>query len=338
MPSVWVRVANRRAWDAVVLLQLGGPETLDGIEPFLAELLSDPNVIQLPLLMKPFQRTLGRTIARRRVDLVRPRYEQIGGGNGAASPILRHTNAQANALAAHLGAPVHVAMRCSPPRADSVVQQLKQMDARRVLLIPLYPHWASSTTGSALEDFARACKDASYEPELHYIRAWGAEPAYIELLAQTCLEATADPASTHLLLSPHSLPEKYILRGDPYRHEVEETQRLLQERLGNRFASVRLGFQSAVGPVKWIGPTTDDQLRSIIASGAQAVALCPFGFVSDHIETLYDLDIFYRQQAEQHGVKVDRVKAFNDDPRFIEVLAGLAQGSTQVLEAATWKR
>ncbi|MHB1260449.1 MAG: ferrochelatase [Thermoplasmatota archaeon] len=322
----------------MVLLQLGGPKTLDDIEPFLAALLSDPSVIQLPLLMKPFQGTLGKTIARRRVDLVRPRYEQIGGGNGLASPILRHTQSQARSLAAKLGVPVHVAMRCSPPRAVTVVEELKAQGARRLLLIPMYPHWAASTTGSALEDFARACKDQSYNAEIHYIRAWGTHPAYIELLAQTCLESTPDPKSTHLLLSPHSLPEKYIVRGDPYRREVEDTQRLLQERLGDQFASIRLGFQSAVGPVKWIGPTTDEQLQAIIAAGTKSVALCPLGFVSDHIETLYDLDILYRKQAEDHGVKVHRVKAFNDDPRFIELLAGLAQGPTQLLETSAWKR
>lgn len=321
-----------------MLLQLGGPETVDDIEPFLAELLSDPSVIQLPRLMKPFQKTLGRTIARRRVDLVRPRYEQIGGGNGAASPILRHTKAQADALAAILGVPVLVAMRCSPPRADLAIAQLKKLGAHRILLIPLYPHWAASTTGSALDDVSRACRDQSYEPELHYIRAWGDKPAYIELLAQTCLESTPNPASTHLLLSPHSLPQKYIARGDPYRREVEQTQSLLEKHLRGRFASVHLGFQSAVGPVEWIGPTTDEQLMSIIDAGAKDVALCPLGFVSDHIETLYDLDILYRKQAEDRGVKVHRVKAFNDDPRFIEFLAGLATGSTQVMEASAWKR
>jgi protoporphyrin/coproporphyrin ferrochelatase len=325
-------------WDAVVLLQLGGPERLEDIEPFLANLLSDPEVIQLPRIIRPFQGALGRLIARKRVHLVRPRYERIGDGRGGASPILRHTKAQADALAARLGIPVHLAMRCSPPRADETARAIKAGAARRVLVLPLYPHWSGSTTGSALKDFAGACKRQGVEAELHFVRSWGSHPAYVALLAAMCKEAVAGSPGAHLLLSAHSLPEKYIRNGDPYRKEVEATLELLRTKLDGTFTSVELGFQSRVGPVKWIGPTTDERVAALAAGKAVEVALCPLGFVSDHIETLYDLDVVYRGQIEAHGMKAHRVAAFNDDPRFILLLEELARGPTEALEARAWTK
>lgn len=326
------------SWDAVVLLQLGGPERLDDVESFLANLLSDPDVIQLPRPMRPFQKMLGRTIAKRRAHLVKPRYDQIGDGKGGASPILRHTRAQAQALSQRLRIPVHMAMRCSPPRAERVVQDLRASGARRVLLLPLYPHWSGTTTGSALKDFAAACKRQGLKAAVRFIRSWGSHPEYVELLAAMCQEAAPPRQSAHLLLSAHGLPEKYIRNGDPYRKEVEATEHLLKDRLGDTFASVRLGFQSAIGPVKWIGPTTDEQITALAAENASAVALCPLGFVTDHIETLYDLDILYKGQAEARGMNVRRVAAFNDDPRFITLLEHLTTGPTKILEVAAWTK
>jgi protoporphyrin/coproporphyrin ferrochelatase len=311
---------------------------LEDVQPFLANLLSDPDVIQLPFVMRPFQKTLGRTIAKRRVHLVTPRYNEIGDGKGSASPILRHTTAQANALSKRLGIPVHVVMRCSAPRADAAVQELYAAGAKRILVLPLYPHWSGSTTGSAVKDFAASCKKHALKAEIRLVRNWGSHPEYVELLAAMCKEAAPNHGSTALLLSAHSLPEKYIRQGDPYRREVEATEALLKQRLGPAFASVRLGFQSSVGPVKWIGPTTDEQVTALGAENAAAVALCPLGFVSDHIETLYDLDIHYKAQAEQHGMKVHRVAAFNDDPRFIALLETLCKGPAEPLEVAQWTK
>lgn len=237
-------VPGRNDWDAVVLLQLGGPSTLDEIEPFLTELLSDPRVIQLPAIARPFQHLLGSAIARGRVHEVRPRYERIGGGDGLASPILRHTTAQAEGLRARLGIPVHVAMRCSNPRAEAAVRTLKQEGARRVLVLPLYPHWSGSTTGSALEDFAAACRRARYDADIHHVAAWGHRPEYIGAQASACLAATPAPDETHLVLSPHSLPKRCLEAGDPYRTDVELSFDLLRRHLGDAFASVSLGYQS----------------------------------------------------------------------------------------------
>jgi protoporphyrin/coproporphyrin ferrochelatase len=324
--------------DAVVLLQLGGPETLDDVEGFLAELLSDPYVIRLPRWARPFQPALGRMFAARRVALVRPRYERIGGGSGQASPIRAHTEAQARKLGAKLAVPVHVAMRCSAPRSSQAVASLRAAGAKRVLLIPLYPHFSGSTTNSALDDFRDACRAVGYAPELAAIPSWGDDPAYVRLVADLCLEATPAAEETHLVLSAHSLPRKYIERGDPYQQHVERSFRMVERELAGRFASVRLGYQSAVGPVDWIGPSTDQILDGLLEAGAKRIALCPFGFVSDHIETLYDLDSVYRGRAEAGGATVHRVNSFNDDARFIDLLAGLTGHAPVPLEAVQWTR
>lgn len=333
---------SQGAGDAVVLLQMGGPAHLDDIEPFLRNLFADPDIIRLPPFIRPFQPRLARRIARRRAPHVRPRYEQIGAGDGRASPILDLTRRQADGLARRLGVPVHVCMRYVPPRADEVVRALQADGARRVLLLPLYPHWSGSTTGSSLRDFARAAHRAGLEAEVHLVRDWGDHPTYVDVLAATCRE-TADAADAtggdlHLVLSAHSLPEKYVRRGDPYRYQVERTTALLRGRLDGSFASIRQGFQSAVGPVKWIGPETQQHIDRLARAGADAVALAPLGFVTDHIETLYDIDSRYRDQAEAHGMAVHRVPSLNDRPDFLDCLADLARGPTETLEVAAWSR
>ncbi|HEX2066214.1 MAG TPA: ferrochelatase [Candidatus Thermoplasmatota archaeon] len=158
--------------DAVVLLQMGGPETLDDVQPFLNNLFADPDIIQLPAPLRPLQPSLARLVSRRRAPKVIPRYEAIGEGRGAASPIGRWTARQARALADRLAAPVHVCMRYTPPRAQAVVQELAADHSRRVLLLPLYPHWSGSTTGSSVRDFARAAKAARLDATASLVRSW----------------------------------------------------------------------------------------------------------------------------------------------------------------------
>jgi ferrochelatase len=273
-------------------------------------------------------------ISRRRAPLVVPRYEQIGDRKGGASPIGKLTQKQAQALSKRFGVPVHVCMRYTAPRAQAVVEELARDHSRRVLLLPLYPHWSGSTTGSSVRDFTRAAKEAKLVASVRLVQRWGSHPGYVNLLAQTCQDATSGKDG-HLVLSAHSLPEKYVRRGDPYPKEVQETARLVETRLTGSFASVRQGFQSAVGPVKWIGPQTGSHIEELAKAGASHVTLAPLGFVSDHIETLYDLDILYKSQAEGLGLKVSRARSFNDDPRFIDVLADLAQGPSSKVEPWT---
>lgn len=320
--------------DAVVLLQMGGPARLEDVQPFLQSLFADPDLIQLPTPLRPLQPRLAQLIARRRTPGVLPRYAAIGDGKGGASPIGMWTARQARALSSRLALPVHVCMRYSAPRVEAVVAELAADHSRRVLLLPLYPHWSGSTTGSSVRDFVRAAGAARLAATASLVRSWESHPGYLDLLAATCLEATPTPAGAHLVLSAHSLPEKYALRGDPYPVQVQETARQVASRLAGAFASVRQGFQSAVGPVKWLGPQTGEHLQALAGEGARHVTLAPLGFVSDHIETLYDLDRLYTQQAQALGMEVRRARSFNDDPRFIEVLADLAQGPSA--QVAPW--
>lgn len=327
-----------RDLDAVVLLQMGGPERLEDIEPFLRRLFQDPDLIRLPLPMRPLQGRLGRFVARRRAPKVAGRYEAIGGGGGRASPIGELTRRQADGLAERLGVPVHVCMRYSAPGADEAVAALRRAGAQRVLLLPLYPHRSGSTTGSSVRDFLRAARAGGLDAELRVVASWGDHPSYIDVVARTCEEAAAGLHSqSHLVLSAHSLPEKYIRRGDPYRDQVHQTVRLLHERLNGAFASVRQGFQSAVGPAKWIGPETEEHIDALARDGAAAVALAPLGFVTDHIETLYDIDRKYTPQAERLGMAVHRVPSLNDRPDFLDALAEVC-ADARPLEVDAWTR
>lgn len=310
----------------VVLLQMGGPESLDGLEPFLANVFSDPEIIQLPRWLTPFQPRLARFVARRRAPRMRPKYAGMGGG----SPLRRETEAQARALARELAergrpARVHVAMRYAAPPASEAVAALAGRE--RVTLLPLYPHWTRATTGTSVSDFASAARAAGWRGRIELVRSFPTLPSYLRLLEEQIGEAlkSVDSPSTpsvHLVMSAHGLPKSYVARGDPYAREVEATaSRVGAAALRMGYASWRLGYQSKVGPVEWLRPYTDDVLREAKEAGASAIVAVPLGFVSDHVETLYDLDVLYRGQAEALGMRFHRVPAFNDDPRFAAVLA-----------------
>lgn len=325
------------AWDAVVLLQMGGPATLDEIQPFLECLFSDKDIIRLPRWMQPFQPALARYVARKRAPKVRPRYEAMGQG----SPLQRITDEQARGLQGVLGVPVHVAMRYTKPWARDVVVRLKAEGARRVLLLPLFPHWSLSTTSSSFKDFARAARDGGLDAELLHVRDWGTHPAYVELAARLCEDALADLRArtsepVHLVFSAHGVPVRYVKEGDTYQREVEATAALLQKRLSGPFASVRHGYQSAVGPVKWIGPDTQEVLQGLVDGGAKAVVVSPLGFVSDHIETMYDMDTLYRGFAEERSLLYARADSFNGRKEFSEALAQVARGPAERFEVSRW--
>ncbi len=308
--------------DAVILLQMGGPATRRQVRLFLEALFLDEDIIRLPRPLRPFQSVFAKTVSFTRAPLVRHRYKGMGGG----SPLNGITKRQAEALEDSLGVPVRVANRYTPPWAREVCRDFAAARAERVLVLPLYPHWSHTTTGSSLRDLANAAQETGLDARFEVVRAWGNDPRYAKLMADSCLDAlerlsnkTREPV--HLILSAHSLPERYIDEGDPYRLEVESSARLVTEHLEGSFASVRLGFQSAVGPVKWIGPETDELLEDLADENARAAILAPFGFVSDHIETRFDLDKKYRDQARRLGIPhYERVQSFNDDPGFINLL------------------
>lgn len=325
-------------WDAVVLLQMGGPAELGEIEPFLAALFGDPDIIRLPRWMRPFQPSLARYVARKRAPKVRPRYEAMGGG----SPLQRISREQADALQKRTGIPVHVAMRYTKPRVGGVITHLQKDHARRVLLLPLYPHYSISTTQSNLKDFARHARDAKLDAEIHYVRDWGTHPAYVDVIARTCLEArerilSRASATPDLLFSAHGVPERYVkLEDDTYQREVDATATAARARLASHFRRVEQGYQSGLGPVKWLGPETGGLIRRLASEGSTGIVLSPLGFVSDHIETMYDMDTLFAGIAKERGIPYERVPSFNASPEFAQVLAQIAAGPTTRFEVSAW--
>jgi protoporphyrin/coproporphyrin ferrochelatase len=324
----------------IVLLQMGGPATLAELRPFYERLFRDPDLIRLPSSLRPVQPALAWLLARLRTGAMRHRYSQIGGG----SPLLRHTNALARALERELTtrvepSRVHVAMRYSAPSAGSVVADLQARGVSDALLFPLYPHWSNSTSGSSITDFLRAVDAAEYRGRIGVIQAWGDAPGYLELLqtqiaaARAALESEWD-GPIHLLFSAHGLPVRYVRSGDPYPVQVRRTAEAVAARVDG-FAGWRLSFQSRMGPVQWLQPSTDRALKQLAAEDATAIVAVPLGFVSDHIETLYDLDILYRGEASALGVKhYRRVPSFNADPAFAKVIADIIDECNATLTPA----
>jgi ferrochelatase len=314
---------------AVLLLQMGGPASVEEIRPFLRALFSDPAIVPLPG-PPPFRRALAFLISTLRGRRVAGRYRAIGGG----SPLGRITAAQAAALEKRLGGegspvPVRPVMRYAEPRAARVADALRREGVSRVIALSLYPHYSRTTTGSSLDELREVLGEMggfSFEA----VDRWGDDEGYLALLTRWTGEAVAAVRreagdDVRVLFSAHGLPEKLIDAGDPYRDEVERTFAAVVARLPG--VSCGLSFQSRIGPVKWIGPETGEAIDRLASDGARGLVVVPLGFVSDHIETLYDLDIVHRERARRAGIPFyRRLPSFNDDPGFIDVLGGLLAG------------
>lgn len=329
---------------AVVLFNLGGPDSLAAVEPFLANLFSDPDIFRVPLA-RLIQKPLARFIARRRAPEAAHGYRAIGG----RSPLLENTLAQAQALQAELnkqatvrvaaGAPrlqassgveydVYVCMRYWHPRAAEVVAQLKAKGYTDVVLLPLYPQYSVTTTGSSYNEFMRVCRDANYAPSIRFVRDWYQQPDYQRAIVESLRQALRelpdpDPSRVECLFSAHGLPQKFVRAGDPYEQQVRATYDAIRAQLG--WPHTTLCYQSRVGPLEWLKPYTDEVIRAKAAAGAKQILVYPIAFVSDHIETLYELGITYAHLARDCGVSHYRVvPALNTHPRLIAALRDLA--------------
>lgn len=313
----------------VLLFNLGGPETLADVRPFLFNLFSDPEIVRLPI--RAMQKPLAWLISTARHKKSWSYYAQIGGG----SPLRRITEEQAGALREELArrgveAYVYVGMRYWRPFTEEAVDQVVRDGVDELILLPLYPQFSVSTTGSSFKDLDALMDKRNGLQRLrrHYIPQWHTHETYIKAVAEQIageIEKFPDPnpRRVHLLFSAHSVPQSYIETGDPYLRHTEETVRLVSEKLGD-LSSVHLSFQSKVGPVKWLEPSTDAKLRELAAQGVEQVLAIPISFVSDHIETLYELDILYKKLADEIGIKTyRRVPALNCHPTFINALADL---------------
>lgn len=307
---------------AVVLLNLGGPDSLEAVRPFLYNLFSDPDIFKLPLAPLT-QKLFASLISRRREKEAIKAYAAIGG----KSPLLENTLAQARALQQALTSTtvdVHVCMRYWHPMAPGVVAELKRRGYDRVLLLPLYPQYSRTTTGSSVNAFERECQRQHYQPQVSRIHEWYDEPAYQNAIVETLqieLARFPDPRPdrVELLLSAHGLPRKIVDAGDPYEREIVATAKSVSARLG--WPHVTLCYQSRVGPLEWLRPYTDQVIRDKARAGAKQILVYPIAFVSDHVETLYELGIVYAGLARECGVAHYRVApALNTDPGLIDAL------------------
>ncbi len=342
----------------VVLFQLGGPDSLQAVEPFLTNLFSDPDIIDFPLarIARP---ALARLIASRRADKVGQHYARIGG----KSPLRELTERQAAALERelrkHLDARVVVAMRYWHPLTEDAVRRVIEINSRRLVLLPLYPQYSRTTTGSSLNEwerqFARAGRNHT---KIHVIREFYRHPSYLDALVERINEGLERFRSgvrsaecgvrpndvgtddVHLIFSAHGVPCDVVEAGDPYQKQIEETMRLAIER-GGFLNPHCLCYQSRVGPGRWLAPTLEETIRRLAARvdsrlrgnniqecqlnpPGPRLLVIPISFVSDHVETLAEIDLEARSLASSLGVRqFELMPALNDSPRFIQALAEL---------------
>jgi ferrochelatase len=312
---------------AVVLFNLGGPDTTAAVEPFLFNLFNDPAIIGGPGLIR---RPLARIISRRRGPVARAIYAKLGG----RSPILANTEAQARGLEAELRARNHaakafIAMRYWHPFAGEAARAVAAFGPERIVLLPLYPQFSSTTTASSLADWRKAAKAAGIAAETRAVCCYPAEKGFVAAIAESVrekLQGWSGPAP-RILFSAHGLPKKVIRRGDPYQWQVERTARAAAAALGDAAGDWRVCYQSRVGPLEWIGPSTDAEIRR---AGKENMPLLvvPIAFVSEHSETLVELDIEYRHLAEQAGVpRYERAPTVSARAVFLRGLADLVEGA-----------
>ncbi|HSZ80960.1 MAG TPA: ferrochelatase [Polyangia bacterium] len=319
----------------VVLLNLGGPDSLAAVEPFLRNLFGDPDVIQLPPVVRWFQPIFARLVAKGRGPKARAAYEQIGG----RSPIAEESQAQADAVAGALsarGLPAQgvVAMGCWHPFSDEAVARLAERGIRRAVAVPLFPHYSRSTTGASFVALDRAVKRAGAPLAIARVDRYPAAPGFLDAIAERVRAAAAtvpleDRDRVPVLFSAHGLPEAYIQRGDPYLDDVRTTVAAVTARLalGDR---ARLCFQSRVGPQRWLGPTTEETLDAVAKEGHRSVVVVPVAFTGEHIETLQEIDILYKDHATRAGIMCfARARTVGTHPAFIEALAELAAAAAR---------
>jgi ferrochelatase len=317
---------------AVLLVQLGGPESREELKPFLYELFVDPEI--LGIRFAPLRKLVAWAIATLRAPKSAETYERIGW-----SPIRRWSEAQARlleeALAARTtgGAPapaVRVGMTCSAPTVETALEELRASGATRLVVLPLYPQYSVTTTRGSFGRVTRALAAMRWAPERRNAPdAWYTEPGFVaahvdRIRAAAATLPDADPSRTVLLYSAHSLPVKTILtQKDPYPLHIVETVKVIDAALANRYRS-RLGYQSKVGPVEWLGPSTPEVLEDLAKKGEKQVLVVPIAFVSDHVETLYEIRLLFGGVAERLGIPHYAVaEGLNDHPEFIRGLADL---------------
>jgi protoporphyrin/coproporphyrin ferrochelatase len=310
---------------AVLLLQMGGPDSLEAVEPFLRNLFSDRDIIRIgPAFIQPL---IARFIARRRSKKVVDYYRLIGG----KSPLRELTGKQATELEKVLGGGYRcfVAMRYWKPDTAKALEAIGREGISRIIALSLYPHYSRATSGSSFNELERVRARYSDQFEIIRVQQFYDHPLYIAALAEKIEQALAgfaDRSAVQLVFTAHGLPQSFIDSGDPYLDQIRATVSLVMERL--KTVSHHLAFQSRAGPVKWLEPSTGDTIRELAKSGTKQLLMVPISFVSDHIETLHEIDIQYRDEARNLGISdFRRVESLNTSPLFINCLAELVRAA-----------
>jgi len=307
---------------AVLLLQMGGPDSLEAVEPFLLNLFSDREIIKIgPAWLQPI---IARIIVKKRKGHVEENYALIGG----KSPLKALTEEQATSLEKTLGGDYRcfVAMRYWRPSTLEALAEIRRAGITDITVLSLYPHYSRATTGSSIKEVKRVLAESKADFNVRYIDSFYNDTGYIAALEERIKEGLAlfhPLADVALLFSAHSLPQSFIDEGDPYLEHVKESVRLVMERFN---LPHHLSFQSRAGPVKWLEPSTDAMLKSLAASGVKNLLVIPLSFVSDHIETLHEIDIEYSKKAWEFGIaKFERMPSLNSSPTFIAALAKMVR-------------
>ena len=310
----------------MVMFSLGGPDRLESVEPFLFNLFNDPAIIGVP---GPVRWLLAKLISKRRAPVAREIYRQMGG----KSPLLEQTGRQAEALESFLRskgmkARVYVSMRYWHPLSGVTVQKVKGFEPDTIVLLPLYPQFSTTTTGSSFEDWSAGTNAAGVRAATRAVCCYPTDPGFVDAQARLiapAIEEASKAGQPRLLFSAHGLPKKIVARGDPYQWQVEATVAAIVEKLAldSKHLDHVVCYQSRVGPLEWIGPATEDELARAARDGVPVVVV-PTAFVSEHSETLVELDIEYREKALTLGVPAYvRVPTVGTADAFIEGLAGL---------------
>jgi ferrochelatase len=309
---------------AVVLFNLGGPDSLEAVEPFLANLFSDRDIFKLP-----FQNRLAKFIAKKRAPKVIEEYRLIGG----SSPIICWTELQQRMLEenlrnAHFNVDVFTAMRYWHPLTNEVIEKINKGNYEKIILLPLYPHFSVSTTGSSFNEWMRCYKED--KTKLIYIDSYFDNETYCKAINQRIDETLLKFPETvrkdvQLVFSAHGTPVSYVKKGDPYSHQIKKTIETVMKQRNNSHEYHEC-FQSKVGPVKWLTPATDKMIEELAEKGKKHLLIIPISFVSDHVETLFELDIEYRHVAEKIGIENYIVMTgLNDSEIFVEALTDLVK-------------
>ena len=308
---------------AVILFNLGGPDKLENVEPFLFNLFNDPAILNLPGLLRY---PLAKLIANRRAPTAKKIYKELGGG----SPILKLTKEQATALELKLNSDDNlsdykcfIVMRCWHPRAENVVKEVINYNPDELILMPLYPQYSAATSGSSIKEWNDICIKNNFKVKTSTICCYPTDENFVEAHKNEIMKKIGNIRKFKLIFSAHGLPEKNIKKGDPYQWQVEQSVNKIVESLNIKDLDWILSYQSRVGPLKWIGPSTEDIIIENSKLGKHIV-LVPIAFVSEHSETLVELDIEYKELADKNGCKnYTRVPALGTNKNYIKSMSNL---------------